>query len=345
MKVALLGETGRVNRPHLEASLTTAWEIGHWLPGEPEADAESLLADSDAVVVGADALMAGTTFQILQRAKKLKLFQVPFAGIDWLRPEGLRKGVLVCNAMGHEQTMAEFVIAALLEWEIGLRIMDPDFRAGSWRYQGTSRTPESLHGEVYGKTLGLFGYGLIGQEAAKRARAFGMKTLAVARSPRSETPPDLDWIGTRADMGKLLSESDYIALVCDLNAETRHAFDADAFAQMKPGAFIVNVARGPVIEEEALYTALKNRQIAGAAIDTWYIYPNRPLPGGTPEAAPRPSRFPFHELDNLIMTPHCSAHTEGADVRRWESVARNLDALAKGERPPLVVAEGSGSFD
>lgn len=341
MKLALLGQTCADNLDHLKACLTSAWDIGLWLPDDPVDKGEALVGDADAIVVGSDTLVSGGAFQLIPRAEKLQLFQIPFAGYDWLKPDGLPEGCYICNALGHEQTMAEFIVASLLEWEIGFRKLDASFRAGSWKYQGANRDPGSLHGEVYGKTLGLFGYGSISRETAKRARAFGMKVCAIARSPRETTPEHLDWIGTRDDMPRLLAESDYIALACDLNDETRHAFDAAAFARMKPGAVIVNVARGPVAEEAALYNALANRQIAGAVIDTWYIYPNRPLPGGTPEASPRPSRFPFHELDNLIMTPHCSAHTVGADLRRWESIARNLDALAAGRQPETVVMLGT----
>ncbi|MDE1173799.1 MAG: 2-hydroxyacid dehydrogenase [Parvibaculaceae bacterium] len=340
-KLALLGQSCADNRIHLDEHLKSRWDIGLWLPGEPVDAGQALLRDADAVIVGSDALVSGGAFSILPAARHLKLFQIPFAGYDWLKPEMLPAGCLVCNARGHEQAMAEFIIAGLLEWEIGLRHMDADFRGGSWRYSGSNRTSNSLHGEVYGKTLGIFGYGLIGEQTALRAAAFGMRTIAIARSPRDKVPAPLDWMGTRADMDRFLAESDYIALVCDLNAETLHAFDKAAFGKMKPGAVIVNVARGPVIEEEALYEALSTKRIAGAVIDTWYIYPNRPLPGGTPEANPRPSRFAFHELDNLIMTPHCSAHTPGSDLRRWQSIAANLDAFAKGGRPATVVMEGT----
>lgn len=343
LRLALLGQYCADNRPHLDKYLKSSWDIGLWTPQEPVEAGEALMREADAVIVGSDALVSGGAFRVLPAARKLRLFQIPFAGYDWLRPEMLPAGCLACNARGHEQAMAEFIIASLLEWEIGLRHIDADFRAGSWRYSGSNRTGDSLHGEIGGKTLGIFGYGLIGVETAARAAAFGMRTIAIARSPRETTPANLDWIGTSADMDRFLAESDYIALVCDLNADTLHVFDKAAFGKMKPGAVIVNVARGPVIEEEALYEALHSRRIAGAVIDTWYIYPNRPLPGGTPEASPRPSRFAFHELDNLIMTPHCSAHTEGSDLRRWESIAGNLDAFARGERPASVVLEGKGA--
>lgn len=338
-KLALLGQSCLDNRATLDAHLSTDWQIGHWLPGDSLEAGIALIKDADAVIPGSDSLISGGAFQLIPHAENLGLFQVPFAGYDWLRPEGVPKGCLVCNALGHEIPMAEFAIASLLEWEIGLRIMDPDFRSGSWAYQGTSTG--KTHGEIHGKTLGIYGYGQIGREAAARAAAFGMRVAAIARRPRETVPAPLDWIGTNADLPRLLAESDYLLLACDLNEETRGIINAQALAKMKPEAFIVNLARGPVIEEEALYNALKNKQLAGAAIDTWYIYPGRPLPGGTPEASPRPSRFAFHELENLIMTPHCSAHTEATDQRRWVSMAVNLDAFARGERPATVVMTGA----
>lgn len=341
LKVALLGENCAENRHHLDGRLDPAWDVALWTPAEPDDKALDTVRNADALVIGGDALVKGVFGKVLPAAERLRMMQLPFAGFDFLTPDRLPEGLLVCNAQGHEQAMAEYVVAALLEWEIGFRLLDPEFRGGSWARTGMSRDDAAFHGEVYGKTLGLFGYGLIGEETAKRAAAFGMRTVAVARSPRDETPPPLDWIGTRDDMDRLLAESDYLALVCDLNDETLHAIDAAALAKMKPTSMIVNVARGPVAEEEALYTALKKKRIAGAVLDTWYTYPNRPQPGQQPEASPRPSRFPFHELANVVMTPHCSAHTRGADKRRWESIAENLNALGRGERPASVVMVGT----
>ena len=333
-RLALLGQTCIDNLPHLQRDLVTPWQIGHWVPGEPLDALNALTAGADVIVTGSDALLTGHVFKAIAAAERLKFLQLPFAGFDWLKADLLPAGSVACNAMGHEQTMAEYVLAAILEWEIGLRKMDADFRAGSWRYSGNSREPQSFHGEIYGKTLGLFGFGNIGREIVKRAEGFGLRTIAVARSERTPAPDGLEWYGTQSQMDRLLAESDYLALVCDLNEETRHAVDAVALAKMKSSAVLINVARGPVAEEQALYEALRSRTIAGAVLDTWYTYPFRPQPGQPKEASPRPSRFPYHELDNLIMTPHCSAHSHGADIRRWHSIADNLNRYAEGR--PLV---------
>jgi phosphoglycerate dehydrogenase-like enzyme len=116
-----------------------------------------------------------------------------------------------------------------------------------------------------------------------------------------------------------------------LNDETRGLIDARRLALCKAELVIINVARAAVLDEEALYTALRERRIAGAVLDVWYSYPTGDHP------AARPSRFPFHELSNVIMTPHCSAWTDGLIERRWGFIAANLDRLARGEPLQNVV--------
>src|SRR6185436_1634471 len=118
-----------------------------------------------------------------------------------------------------------------------------------------------------------------------------------------------------------LGEADFVVLACALTPETRGLIGAAVLSAMKPTAVIINPARGPVIDEAALYDALVNRRIGGAAIDTWWDYP--------PTAAPRdPStRHPFHQLDNVLLSPHVAGWTTGTLVRRTLEMAKNLDRL------------------
>ena len=177
--------------------------------------------------------------------------------------------------------------------------------------------------------------GAIGRAVAQRAAAFDMRVVAVSRSDRP-LPPGLSWYGTLDALPRLLGESDYVVLACDLNDTTRGLLGAEQFAAMKPSAVLVNVARGEVADEEALYNALKNREIGGAALDVWYVYP----PGSDPTPAtggPKPSRFDFAALDNVLMTPHCAAHTRESDRRRMECIAENLNRFARGEAPLTLV--------
>jgi len=180
---------------------------------------------------------------------------------------------------------------------------------------------------------------------ASRAAAFGMSVSAVARSKRDKTPAPLDWIGTQADLPKLLAESDYIIMTCDLNDETEGMIDVAAFGQMKESAYIINVARGEVIDEDALFDALSKKQIAGAAIDTWYRYPTNIL-----DAEPDPdrggpyqgSKHDFNSLYNVLLTPHMAAHTFGADRGRYVSIAESLCSYAEGADVKRQVATGTG---
>ena len=193
-----------------------------------------------------------------------------------------------------------------------------------------------VHSEVHGKTIGVVGYGRIGQEVARRAEAFGMRIIGIARNAR-ETPAPLDWLGTMADLDRLLSESDYVLIACPQNDETLGLIEAVRFGQMKADAVIINVARGPIIDEQSLYEALAGNRIGGAIIDVWYDYPDKG------EVVERPSRFPFHELDNIRMTPHVSGWTAALLERRWAFVAQNLDRFARGEPLQNIVFQGTAA--
>ena len=295
--------------------------------------------------MGPDFILTPGNFGALMAAPNLKLVAQPWVGTDWLDPGFLPKGLMVCNAGGHAASMAEHVMASVLEHAIELRAQHADMLAGRWHRSARNAAPDARHGHLNGKTLGLVGFGEIAKAVVKRATAFNMKCRALARTSRAQIPEGLDWIGTQADLPRLLRESDYIVLSCDLNAETEGMIDAGAFAQMKPTAYLVNVARGEVIVEDALFTALSERHIAGAALDTWYRYPVNienaepdPNRGGPHQG----SQYDFNALDNVLLTPHSSAHTYNADEGRYVSIGQSVREYAKGETPKRHVATGTG---
>ena len=151
--------------------------------------------------------------------------------------------------------------------------------------------------------------------------------------------PPLDWLGTLDDLERLLAESDFVLLACDLNDQTRNLIDAEALSKMRPGAVLINVARGGVVDEIALFQALKNRAIGGAVIDVWYNY-NTP---GEPEVWP--ANHPFQGLDNVILSAHESALTDQQLERRWRFVADNLRRAAAGQTPENIIFTGSAATD
>lgn len=270
----------------------------------------------------ADILVSGAWTRHYPSAPRLRLLQVPLAGIDQIDLAALPKGVAVCNAYGHEPAIGEFAILAMLAWRHRLFEIAGSFRAGSWEW--SPLTGGQLRGELAGSTVGIVGLGRIGCEVAWRAAAFGCRVLAANRTPR-ERPPSVARLYPLAELEAMLRESDIVVLSCALTEETRGLIDARRLAAMKRGAYLVNLARGAVADEDALYRALEDGAIGGAALDTWWRYPSEEEP------QPRPSRHPFHELPNVLMTPHCSPWTEGTVERRSRDIARNLDRFARGE--------------
>ena len=307
-------------------ALTTDWQVRSWNEDEPFEDFAKLVA-------GADALIAGRLEGDWPPIPNLKLYQLPFTGYHWIGPKDVPPGCRVCNTYEHEIPIAEYILGAMLEREIGIRAADQRFRSHGW--DGKSVGGGTSHGELFGKTFGIVGYGHIGLEVARRADAFGMRTIAVSRTPR-DRPEPLAWLETMEALDRLLGESDYVLIALPLADETRGLIDDGRLTKMKPDGVIINVGRGHLIDEGALYASLSEGRIGGAIIDVWYDYPD----DGNPNCPP--SKFPFQDLDNIIMTPHFSAYTDAMRARRWTSIAANIDRLARGEALANVCFEGTG---
>lgn len=346
-KLAVFGKMGAKFAPVLEEHFANkhGWQVGVW-PCDEDTDArDRLIAECEAAVMSADFILTPGNFGALMSGPNLKILLQPWVGTDWLDPGFLPKGLAICNAGGHAAPMAEYVLGTMLEHALELRAMHNDMLNGRWHRAGRNAAPDARHGDLSGAHVGIVGYGEIAQAVAARAAAFGMSISAIARSKRDETPAPLTWIGTQADLPKLLAESDYLVMTCDLNEETEGMIDAAAFAQMKENAYIINVARGEVIAEDALFEALSGKRIAGAAIDTWYRYPTNivdaeadPDRGGAYQG----SKHDFNSLDNVMLTPHMAAHTNGADLGRYISIAESLCSYAEGTSVKRQVAVGTG---
>jgi phosphoglycerate dehydrogenase-like enzyme len=255
----------------------------------------------------------------------LKLFHVPGAGYDAVDLAALPASTNVCNCFGHEQAIAEYVMSALLSRQIPLADADRKLRQGDWAYWAGS--PDRIHGEIAGKTIGLLGFGHIGKAIARRAKAFEMTVHVANRSP-VVTSDLVDRCFSLDELHAFWGSADFIVVSVPLTDDTKSMVDAEAFAAMRRDAVIVNVGRGPIIDADALFEALKTGRIGGAVIDTWYRYPGPSLPN------PHPSHLPFHELPNIVMTPHMSGWTSGTIRRRQQTIADNIVRCFSGE--PLV---------
>lgn len=275
-----------------------------------------------AALDGADAVVSMTWRARFPRPGSLKLIQLPGAGFDRVDFDAVPAGAAVCNVFEHEIGIAEFLLLAMLEWEIRLSVMHAALRQGRW--VGSFVTDAPLHGELFGKTVGFIGYGRISRETATRLKAFGVRTLACTRTP-STGDAAVDEIAGMDSLHAMLERCDYAVVACPLTAETRGIIDAAALDALGPAGVILNVGRGPIIDEDALWSACHDKRIAGAVIDTWYQYPD----AGSDTGAP--SKYPFESLDNVIMSPHASGWSAGLLDRRWRFIAENLRRLERGE--------------
>jgi len=296
--------------------LTTEWTIEVADERDPETFSKALAK--------ADAIVSMDWPSGMPPAPRLKLLQLPGAGTDAIVFDAVPGTATVCNVFEHEIGIAEFVLAAMLQWVIPLPQLQDALRRGKW--QG-SHLFGPVHGELFGKTIGIVGYGRIGHEVALRANAFGMKVLACSRTAGGGDSV-IESVQAMDRLDSMLSESDFVLLSLPLGDDTRAVISRNQFAAMKPTGVIINVSRGALIDEESLFVACRDHQIGGAIIDTWYRYP------ADRSDVCKPSRFPFHELDNIIMTPHASAWTDQLAPRRNRVIAGNLDRLAR--REPLL---------
>jgi phosphoglycerate dehydrogenase-like enzyme len=286
-------------------------------------------AQLPAAAAAADILVSNHWLTDYPPAPRVRLVQSVATGVDLFDLDALPAGITVCNAFGHETAIAEYVIMTMLALHHRLLEISGKFRDhGSWLSSWVSGG--APHGEVRGSTLGIVGYGRVGREVARRAASFDCRVLAANRTPR---PPGngVERVYPLTELDRMLPECDTVALCTALGPETAGLIDARRLELMKPGAFLINIARGQVIDEDALYTALREQRIAGAALDVWWEYPDAAHPSR------RGSRHPFHELPNVIVTPHNSGWTTGMVTRRWGEIAKNLDRFVRGEPLENVV--------
>jgi phosphoglycerate dehydrogenase-like enzyme len=265
-------------------------------------------------------------------AEQLKLVQVPGAGLDRINRSALRRGTMLANAYGHETGIAEYVIGSMLALNREFARLDRALRQGDWQSQwAVGVVPPPVWPELAGKTIGILGYGRIGQCIASRARAFDMNVCAIRRDVRQSTDDELALLGGPDVMDEVMRRSDYVVISMPATPDTVGSINRRRMGLMKATAFLINVSRAEIVDEDALYEALAQHSIAGAALDVWYRYPREP---GPTAAATRP----FHELPNVLMTPHVSGWTDGMLEARAKLIAENIRRVANGEIPLNLVA-------
>lgn len=260
--------------------------------------------------------------EVFDAAPKLKIvaqMAVGFDNIDFR--EATKRGIYVTNTPGVlTETTADFAWALLMA--ISRRVVEADnyVRTGKWK---VGWHPMMMQGrDVYGATLGIVGLGRIGGAIAKRATGFDMRVLYydVIRRPDLERNYNLQF----TDVETLFQKADFVTINVPLIKETFHLVDEAKLRKMKKTAYLINNARGPVVDEKALYKALKEGWIAGAALDVF-------------EQEPTPVQNPLLKLDNVVVSPHISSASHETRSKMAEMVAENLIAFFEGRTPPNLV--------
>jgi phosphoglycerate dehydrogenase-like enzyme len=246
------------------------------------------------------------------RAKRLRWIHSPAAAVHQLMfPELVQSDVILTNAREvHGPVVAEHVIALVLalakQLPQAVRLQQKHIWGQEIMWRGSPRPRE-----VAGATLGLVGLGSIGREVAERAAGLGMRVIATRENPRKGRPDGVEQVYAPGEINTLLGRSDYVVLSAPITAATTGLINAERLAYMKPDAFLINVGRGPLVDELALAVALRSKKIGGAALDVF-------------EQEPLPADSPLWDLEDLLLTPHSAGLTDKLWERHYVLIRENL---------------------
>jgi phosphoglycerate dehydrogenase-like enzyme len=292
--------------------MTRVW-VPSWRDEEFLAELRTRLDDAVELVDGppCDVVVAGVPDE--EQVAAGKAVVIPYAGVPKTTRERARAaGVALYNLHHNAAPTAELAVALLLAAAKRVIPLDRALRRNDWRERYESRDELMLHG----RTAIVCGLGSIGTLVAEALRGLGMRVEGLRRADRGRLPG-------------LLPQAHAIVMCVPWTPETEGMLGADELARLPDGAVVVNVARGPVIDERALYEALKDGRLR-AGLDVWYVYPKTEEERGDTA----PSEFPFGELDNVVMSPHRGGQADRTEQLRAEHLARTLNALANGKEAP-----------
>lgn len=266
-----------------------------------------------------DAVIGRVRPDVLAKTPRLRWVHSPSAGVDAdLSPEMLASSVVLTSSAGNGGI-------SLAEHSILLMLMLSRDVPRWMRAQAEHRWDHYRHGELAGRTVGIYGLGNSGLDLALKAKAFHLRTLGVRRRPEQPSPN----VDVLCDLDQLLAESDFVVVTAPRTPSTAGVFDRDAFARMKSSAYFICISRGGIADDDALLEALRSGQIAGAGLDAHGV---EPLP---PES-------PFWSLPNVVVTPHNGATSDGTLRRSQEIVAENIRRFVAGETLHNIVDKAAG---
>jgi D-3-phosphoglycerate dehydrogenase len=299
-----------VDRYLTSQGVESVYRPGHG--GRSEEELIDLLRGIDGAIVSTDPFTA----RVIQAADRLRVISRTGVGYDAVDvPAATARGVIVTTTPGvNRHAVADWALALILCCARQVPENLAEVQRGVWtRHEGM---------DLDGKTLGVVGLGTIGKEVAKRASAFGMRLLAF------DLAQDLPFAKEQGiayvPLEELLRQSDFVSIHCFLNAATRHLINRERLLLMKPTAFLINTARGGIVDTDALYQALQAKRITGAGLDVF-------------EGEPLRADSPLRALENVYLSPHCAGSTADARRRSGTMAAENLIRGLRGDRPEGIV--------
>lgn len=322
MSAITLLVTGDPGAPYLKSLDRLPSEVRRIVSADAAKLAEAA-PEADVMLNGEfkDPHLLKTTFPLATRVRWVHNLS---AGVEHvLSPEIIASPVPLTNGRGVFRTpLAEWAVSAMLHFLYDHRRLVRQQEAGVWEDFDIE--------ELSGKTVGIVGYGGIGSAVAERAKPFGCKIVALRRKPEnSAADPLVDRAYAPAQINEMLASCDFVVAAAPLTPETRGLIGAAQIAVLKPSAVVINIGRGPVIDEAALVSALEGGKIRGAGLDVFTV---EPLPAG----------HPFYKLKNVLLSPHSADHTAGWRDRAFQCFLDNFARFMKGEPLQNVVDKHAG---
>ncbi|MFW9788048.1 MAG: 2-hydroxyacid dehydrogenase [Candidatus Thorarchaeota archaeon] len=295
---------------------------------QSERSVESMLEMGGDAEIVASVIVPG---EFIQKSSNLRMIQTFGAGIDRVDLDAVKErgNIILCNNHVNSAEVAEFAISLLLAVAKNLIPSDRELRSGNWVHRWGGPVPNL---EIRNKNVLIIGFGHIGVDIAKRLKSFDVTITAATRSGTSSNAGLVDHVVSIGEVKQSVEQSDFVILSLPLTDESAGLVDKEFLSWMKPTSILVNISRGQIIDEQALYKALKEKRIRGAGIDVWWRYPSQWRGTAIP-----PSDVPFHELDNIVVSPHRAAYSAEIERELFLFAAKNILRFIGGETPLNIV--------
>ena len=274
--------------------------------------------------------------ELIESSTRLKMIQTFAAGVENIDFSAIqaRDDLIVCNSHINAAEVAEHAITLLFAVAKNIIPNDRELRKGDWKFAFGGPNPNI---EIRNKTCLILGLGNIGSEIAKRLKGFDVTIHAATRSGNSKHADLAEKLVKIDEVKPLVQEADFIILSLPHTPESEGLVDEKFISWMKSDSILVNISRGPIVNENALFDALRDNRIRGAGLDVWWRYPEKWRGKGTP-----PTDVPFQELDNIVASPHRAGYSENTEREYFQFAGENILRFIRGETPSNIVNPNRG---